>query len=78
MPSRPSRGPLRRAGTLSPAALRRRVAQQSQWCVVDRETGDVLKAVGSRSEARGWRDKHARSRATRVLLVGLRVSGERA
>lgn len=78
MAARLSKGPQRRAGTLSPTQLRRRVAQQTQWCVVDRETGDVLKSEGSRGKARDWRKRHARSRATRVLLVELRVPGERA
>lgn len=73
-----STGPLRRAGTLSRAALRRQVATQHAWGVVDKETGKVLDLRPSRRAARSWAKRHARSKVTTVVLVDLRVRGERA
>lgn len=73
-----SSSPLRRRGTLSEVALRRAIARQSRWCVIDKETGDVLQAPESRAKARAWKKRHAKRMATCIRLVELRVTGERA
>ena len=78
MAARLSKGPLRRAGTLSRNVLRGRVATQHAWCVVDKETGKVLTMSMSRRGARSWATRNARSKPTTVVLVDLRVRGERA
>ena len=63
---------------LSPTALRRRVAQQTCWCVTNRETGKVMHTGESRRKARAWAQRHARNTPTTVVFAELRVRGQRA
>lgn len=56
------------------AALTRRVAQQSVWCVVSRWTGDVMGFYATREAAR--RGRYGAS--TTVIRAELRVKGVRA
>lgn len=62
---------------LSLPAMKRAVAKQRVWCVVDRRTGEVVAPCASRAEARETARCHPTTPTT-IVLAELRVAGQRA
>jgi hypothetical protein len=62
---------------LSLPAMKKAIAKQRAWCVVDRRTAEVIAAYPSRSTARRVASAHKETPTT-IVLAELRVAGQRA